>query len=117
MRGEFYTDHDIQDLLKQGVRSLTLTEVDRITDLARERAAKGGMRIIWPEEGQEAAPHRYPPIAAPRAAPGRKIDRASNSNDLRRKVRSSVIAKVGADVDPELIEEIIGRVFKQLGVS
>ncbi len=117
MRGEFYTERDIQDLLNSGVRELALKEEDRITDLGREQAAKGGMRIIYPTEGGEAAPHRYPPVAAPRATASQGGAARAKEADLRDRVRSSVIAKVGSEVDPDLIDDVISRVFRQLGID
>lgn len=121
MRGEFYTERDIVDLVRRGVRSLELREGDRITDLARERARKEGLKIIWPDEAAEAPPHRHPPVATRRGPAPRPAAAAPSGGGeaeaLRQRVRASVLARLGPEVDPALVDEVIRRVLDRLGVA
>ena len=41
-----YTDHDIEDLVRQGIRTLTLGDDMVLTDLAYEKAGRLGIRLI-----------------------------------------------------------------------
>lgn len=42
-----YTDHDIEDLVRQGVKTLTLGEDAVLTDLAYEKAGRLGLSLIY----------------------------------------------------------------------
>lgn len=117
MRGEFYTEMDIDDLVKQGATTLELGPDDRITDVARERARKGGLKIIWHDPADEAAPHRYPPIAARVSTPSSSKAHSHSHSKMHDHVRASVLEKVGNDVDPALVDDIIVRVFRKLGMN
>ncbi len=114
MARTFYTERDIVDLVRQGVSHLKLELGDRITDVARERAIKEGLKLEWPDEALTAAPHRYPPLKVARTRGART---GSPSTELHDRVRASVIAKLGGEADPGLVDDIIQRVFRQLGVG
>ncbi len=93
---------------------LKLSGDDRITDVARERAIKEGLKLEWADEALTAPPHRYPPL---KTARGRGVGHDAGASDLHERVRAAVIAKLGGEADPKLIDDIIQRVFRQLGVS
>lgn len=123
MRGEFYTERDIVDMLRDGVRQLELNESDRMTALARERAAKQGLKIIGPNEAapeqaaREAAATRYAAqgqgeAPLPQSGPS---DYSRPDANLHQRVRKAVIAKLGDDVDTPLLDDIIRRVLHQVG--
>lgn len=123
MPGEFYTERDIEDLIRSGHTSLQLKEGDRLTDLARERARQGGLRLAGPHESssqvaRQASAVRYAQESkakskSKRAAPAADVA----GTDLHQRIKSSVRAKVGASVDEQLLDRIISRVLDQMGLS
>lgn len=117
MRGEIYTERDIVDLVRQGARRLELAEGDRLTDLARERARKEGLELVGATEIPEQAARRAAAARYAQAPAEKKRGRGSPeaNSDLRSKVRTAVLAKLGSSVDPHLVDDIIGRVLRQLG--
>jgi hypothetical protein len=119
MAGEFYTEVDIVDLAQAGGRQLHLGPEDRMTDLARERAAKEGIIIVGayqiPEQAaRQAASMRYAPPLETKSDDGGSLPAAS---DIRQRVRQAVGHKLGDQVDQELLDRILDRVLDQLGVS
>src|SRR5512138_2986052 len=120
MPKEFYTEKDIEDLVKRGVLSLEVNEDIVLTDLAYERANRLGMNLIRGKaDNPPAAPVRpylsekpvtrsaaATVIAAPPAQPAS----SAATGDLTGRIRSAVIAKLGDQVDPALLDSIIARV-------
>lgn len=90
MARQHYTERDILDLHAGGRHVLEITADDRLTDLARERAASLGVSVV---------------IRAPGAA----------AADLHGRVRQAVLARLGDSVDPDLIDRIIVRVLAAMG--
>lgn len=95
-----YTDRDIDDLARQGIKEIAITDEVYLTDLARERAERLGLSL-------RAAPTK---VGAPPAA---KFS-VENSEQLVNQVKADVIAKLGSQVDAAVIERIIRRVVGQL---
>jgi len=95
-----YTDRDIDDLARQGIKELAITDDVYLTDLARERAEKLGL-TLRPSRATGGAPA---PINVP----------PENSERLVSQVKADVIAKLGSQVDAALIERIVRRVVSQL---
>ncbi|MGH2627976.1 MAG: hypothetical protein ACRDHY_15155 [Anaerolineales bacterium] len=87
---QHFTERDILDLHAQGSAVLELGPDDRLTDVARERAAALGITIVQRAE-------------------------AAGASDLHQKVRRAVIARLGETVDGELIDRVIRRVLQTLG--
>lgn len=119
MKGEFYTERDIVDLVRSGKRELFLTSDDRLTDLARDRAAKAGLKITGPyqvpeQAARDAAATRYLATKPEERQPGFE-GASSDPAALRSKVRKAVLAKLGSSVDGPLLDDIIDRVFRRLG--
>ncbi|MGA9531135.1 MAG: hypothetical protein WBR18_00290 [Anaerolineales bacterium] len=119
MRGEFYTERDIVDLVRRGQRQLRLHEGDRMTDVARERAQKEGLQLVgeWkvPEQAaREAAAVRYAQVQA--STPSRETN-TSNRGGVHQRVRQAVIDRLGTSVDEALLDRVIARVLDQLGLS
>jgi hypothetical protein len=119
MRGEFYTERDIVDLVRQGHRQLQLRPGDRMTDLARERARKEGMQLVgeWrvPEQAaREAAAVRY---AQARSDNANSEPSSGHQGEIHQRVRQAVIGRLGATVDQALLDRVIGRVLDQLGLT
>ena len=130
MPKEFYTEKDIEDLVKRGVLSLEVGDNVVLTELAYERAARLGMKLVTLRpDNPPAAPVRpylsQPPVSspasaaavpspAPAALPSPRADPAS---DLPARIRSAVTARLGTQVDPALLDVIIQRVLKSTGVK
>ena len=111
MAKTFYTEHDIEDMVKRGTHVLTLTDDTVLTDLAFEMASKLGMKIIRPNEKPPSAPTRPYLSQAPKAASSQPAPA-----DIRQRVRDAVIARLGGDVDPKLLDTIIQRVLDNVGI-
>lgn len=127
MAKEFYTERDIEDMFKRGIMSLQVTENVVLTELAFEKANRLGLKLLRQSQTQSdqakdrpveppAAPVRpyisqmRPPEAAPAPV-------APAESDLTARIRSAVLAQLGSQVDPALLDVIIQRVLKSTGVK
>jgi hypothetical protein len=124
MPKEFYTEKDIEDLVKRGVMSLDVTENVVLTELAYEKANRLGMRLVRANaDNPPAAPVR--PYLSERAAARPAAAAASVApaaapaapEDLRGRIRSAVMAKLGNQVDSALLDSIIERVLSSTGLK
>ncbi len=127
MPKEFYTEKDIEDLVKRGVMSLNVTEDIVLTELAYEKANRLGLKLIRSQaDNPPAAPvrpylsekvaGRAAPAAAAFVAPSASAA-PSARGDLRGRIRSAVIAKLGTQVDATLLDTIIERVLNSTGMK
>lgn len=101
MAKTIYTERDIEDLVRRGVKEIAMTDEIYLTDIARERAEKLGIALRvapTPAAQTEALP------AAPR----------ENEEQVVSQVKADVIAKLGSGVDAALIERIVRRVVSQM---
>ena len=129
MPKQFFTEKDIEDLFNSGRRSLQLTDDVVLTELAYEKARRLGLQLItdradnppaapvrpYLSEGQATQPKPavaaaplsavQPPAAQPRILP------------VEQRIRSAVIAKLGDQVDAKLLDNIIHRVVKGIGLK
>jgi hypothetical protein len=118
MPKEFYTERDIEDMFKRGILSLQVNENVVLTELAYEKANRLGMQLL-----------REQPLVPP-AAPVRPYISESNKSivglgtpppqanpDLAAQIRSAVNTRLGAQVDPALLDVIIQRVLKSTGAK
>ncbi|OQY28922.1 MAG: hypothetical protein B6243_11610 [Anaerolineaceae bacterium 4572_5.2] len=135
----FYTERDIEDFARQGVRSLDVDEDVVLTDLARDKARRLGIELVRPHDKPPAAPER-PYIATPspsasspspepaskRIAPTQpstaqasvpKLTTSANGDDLYNRVRDAVVARLGDTVDAQLLETIIKRVLQNVSTK
>ncbi len=122
MPKEFYTEKDIEDLVKRGVMSLDVNDDCVLTDLAYEKANRLGVKLTRGRpENPPAAPTRpylserlaARPVVAAASAPAA----SAAQGDLSGRIRSAVIAKLGTQVDPALLDSIIARVLKSTGLK
>ena len=91
----FYTERDIEDLYARGVMQLDVNDDVVITDVARERAMKLGMRLQRIQPG------------------GRR--QGDNDEALVQQVKTAVLARLGGQtVDPALLDAVIRRVIAAL---
>ena len=124
MPKEFYTEKDIEDLVKRGVLSLDVNDDCVLTDLAYEKANRLGMKLTRarPENppGAPVRPYISEKVIA-RPATAAAITAApslpATQGDLPGTIRSAVLAKLGAQVDPALLDTIIERVLKSTGMK
>lgn len=140
MPRQFYTEKDIEDLVQSGVKSLQITDQVVLTELAYEKAQRLGLQLLsdrpetppaapvrpYLSDGQTAhAQPRTDPVspAAPRPQPVREAPRprppgdAVSASDVEQRIRSAVIARLGNQVDAELLDNIIHRVVKSTGLK
>jgi hypothetical protein len=133
MPKEFYTEKDIEDLFQRGIKSLQVTEDVVLTELAYEKAKRLDFQLITDRaDNPPAAPvrpylsepatrqtaHAKPIIApvSPAAVP-QPNPNPPNTNDVEKRIRSAVIARLGNQVDAKLLDNIIHRVVKGIGLK
>ncbi|RPI32991.1 MAG: hypothetical protein EHM70_07430 [Chloroflexota bacterium] len=127
----FYTEKDIEDLVKRGVMSLEVNDNVVLTDLAYEKANRLGVKLVRdrPENPPGAPVRPYisnaPAQRAPEpasSAPAQPANPAvqaqpAGRTDLHQRIKESVIARLGKQVDPTLLDTIIKRVLASTGVK
>jgi hypothetical protein len=131
MSREFYTEKDIEDMVKRGILSLELNDRIVLTELAYEKARSKGMKLV--HDGPDtppAAPIR-PYISKMPAAPSASSGSAfvsvpsqgcseackDEESGLQQHIRDAVAARLGAQVDANLLDVIIKRVLKSTGLK
>ena len=138
---KIYTEKDIDELFRSGVRSLRVDDATALTDLAYEKAKQLGLQLL--SDGAQLPAIANVPIrpylsdaslnsaASLRATskvdsvspsvtePTPSIARSQNKteSDVAQRIRSSVIARLGNQVDAKLLDVIIQRVLKSTGVK
>ncbi len=139
MPKEFYTERDIEELYQRGTKSIRVTENVVLTELAYEKANRLGLQLIADEaDSPPAAPVRpylseaktqvskptigpaAPIVEAhepqPKLAPAPASSRDEKGNEIEERIRSAVIARLGNQVDAKLLDNIIHRVVKGVGL-
>lgn len=118
MAKKFYTERDIEDLVAQGILTLTVDSNTVLTELAFEKAGKLGLTLVQPNQLPPAAPIR-PYLSAEKPATVCNCDAVSAPTDdqLRQRIRDAVNAKLGTQIDPALLETIITRVLNNVGIK
>lgn len=118
MSKEFYTERDIEDMAKQGERSLIVNDNVVLTDLAYEKARRLGIELIQQNETPPAAPIRpYISKTIPKTKPAPSALRSSSKLDtIKKNVKDAVRSQLGKSVSDELLERIIDRVASELGL-
>ena len=136
----FYTENDIVDMVKSGILSLEVNDNVVLTDLAYEKANRLGLKLARDKpDNPPAAPVRpylahqtsqnqpedvpvRPYLAQqtaqkqPEVAPQAATPRPTES-DLQQRIRSAVLARMGNQVDPGLLDAIIQRVLTSTGAK
>lgn len=91
----FYTERDIEDLHARSVTSIEIHDDVVLTDLARERALKLGMRL-------ERVKPNAPLVEAPNEV-------------LIHRVKAAVLAQLGGRwIDPDLLDAVVRRVVTEM---
>lgn len=129
MPKQFYTEKDIEDLFRRGIKSLQVTDEVILTELAYEKAGRLGLVLLSDRpDNPPAAPVRPYLLegSAVRPKPGTgSVTQASPSaapsgrdaSAIEQRIRSAVIAKLGDQVDAKLLDHIIHRVLKSTGLK
>jgi hypothetical protein len=131
----FYTERDIDDLVKQGVKSLIVDDDVVLTDLAYEKARRLGLELLRESDQPPGAPVRpyiakipspaasgsgkavvRTPPSAPLATPVPSRSAASDE-DLQQRVYKAAQERLGNSVDPKLLETIVQRVVKSISTK
>jgi len=118
----FYTEIDIEDMAKRGILSLEINDNAALTDLAYEKADRLGLKLVRDKpDNPPAAPVRpylsqqtiqkQPEVTAVAATP------SAAESDLQQRIRSAVLTRMGAQIDPALLDAIIQRVLTSTGVK
>ena len=129
MAKEFYTEKDIEDLFNRGVKSLQLSENVVLTELAYEKARRLDVQLISSDaDHPPAAPVRPYLSEPPRRSTAQEKSMPAmvtpqppsnppNTAAIENRIRSAVIAKLGNQVDAKLLDNIIHRVVKGIGLK
>jgi hypothetical protein len=117
----FYTERDIEDLAKQGVKSIEVNDDVVVTDAAREKARRVGVDLIVERPASAKPATSSQPAAAQMPAPS-SVSAPSpaqpareSTGDLETRVYNSVKARLNGQVDDALLRTIVQRVLKSLG--
>jgi hypothetical protein len=133
MPKEFYTEKDIEDLFNRGIKSLQITENVVLTELAYEKAKRLDFQLITDRaDNPPTAPVR-PYLSEPQTrqtvqakpavtpvspkAMTQPKPTSPNMTDVEKRIRSAVIARLGNQVDGKLLDNIIHRVVKGIGLK
>ncbi len=124
MSKQFFTEDDIEDLVKTGVLTLEITADTVLTDLAYEKARRLGMRLLQAGADTPPAapvrPYLSQKVSSTTTLPVRETQAAvsmSGESDLADRIKKAVIAKMGNQVDPALLDVIIQRVLRSTGMK
>ena len=120
----FYTEHDIEDMVQRGQRSLEVGDNVVLTDLAYEKARRLGMQLVEPNQKPPAAPMRpylsKPTLSQPTAQSSSAALNSGSSarlDAIKARVKTAVKAQLGNQVDDATLERIIDRVAADLGLK
>jgi hypothetical protein len=115
----FYTERDIEDLARQGVTSLAVTDNVVLTELAREKARRLGIALTSEEDSRPSSAPARPYIneVAPSTTSVAAAKPAPAKSELESRVYASVKARLGDQVDDALLRTIVQRVIKSLSTK
>jgi hypothetical protein len=121
MPKQFLTERDIEDMVKSGMMTLELTDQIVLTDLAYEKANRLGMRLVREKpDNPPSAPVR-PYISQKTAGAPVTVSSSTASQsteaDLHLRIKNAVVARMGNQVDANLLDTIITRVLHSTGVK
>lgn len=103
MSRTFYTEQDIADLARRGVKEIEVDDDVYLTDLAREKMETLGITA------RRTAPRGAPAVPS---ATGTLTE--GERQEVIEKVRSGVLARLGPGVDAAMVDTIVRRVVGQL---
>ncbi|MDK1081830.1 MAG: hypothetical protein QGD88_10170 [Anaerolineae bacterium] len=110
MTKTIYTERDIEDLSQRGLKSIVVNDDVILTMAAREKAEKIGVALV---EQEQRASQTAPSVIRP----GPAVPPATLQSTLRKRVKTAVVAQLGNEVNPKLLDTIINRVSDNLGIK
>lgn len=123
MAKTFYTERDVEDLYRQGIMTITLTDDIVMTDLAYEKANRLEMKMVQAEDSPPAAPIRpylnqpeKPKVSAASTSTPSSSN-ASRVETIKARVRETVKERLGGNVDMGMLDAVIDRVAKDVGLG
>jgi len=120
MAKKFFTERDIELMSSQGIHSLEINDDVVLTDLAYEKAEKLGVKLVKNQQEKPPCAPVRPYIAResqPVTASEPKPALPAQDADLKKRVRDAVIARLGSQIDANLLDTIIQRVLNNVGVK
>ena len=128
MPKKFYTEKDIEELVRSGVKSLQVTDDVVLTELAYEKAKRLGFQLITDRADippaapvrpylSEKNPAQAKPVVVSASSAASQPKPTQSGSDIESRIRSAVIAKLGNQVDAKLLDNIIHRVVKATGLK
>lgn len=111
----FYTELDIENLARKGIKVLEITENIVLTDMAYEKAGRMGINLVQAYDQIPSAPVR--PYISNMAASQPLLEKKTlpDKEDLKQRIHSAAMARLGGQVDAGLLDSIIDRVLKNIG--
>ena len=116
MPKKFYSEADIEDLVKRGIRSLVVDDQVVLTDLAYEKALRSGLQLVGDQSAKPPAAPVRPYVEEQQVRPTARFTPATTS-ELHQRICKAVIEKLGNQVDPALLDTIISRVLQNTGLK
>ena len=129
MPKQFYTEHDIEDMARKGIKSLQVTDDVVLTELAYEKAKRLDFQLVSnradnppaapvrPYLSEKQTAHSKPVTASVVHADSQPAPAQPKVLAVEQRIRSAVIAKLGNQVDAKLLDTIIHRVVKGIGLK
>jgi hypothetical protein len=137
MPKQFYTEKDIEDLFQRGMKSLQVTDDVVLTELAYEKAKRLGLQLVMDgDDNPPGAPvrpylsdggtavHAQPKAGAvdtmlsqADSALTPALARGERERAIEQRIRAAVLAKLGDQVETKLLDNIIHRVVKGIGLK
>ena len=119
---KFYTEKDIEELFNSGTKSLRVNDDVALTDLAYEKAKRLGLQLVFDHADVPPFAPIRPYLSSGSLHSTPTIDPVSPSvsnpqTDVAQRIRSAVIARLGNQVDAKLLDNIIHRVIKSMGLK
>ena len=137
MAKQFYSDKDIEELHRNGIKSLQISDDVVLTDLAYEKARRLGLQLVF--DGADAPPaapvrpylsemkpqHSKPKVdpASPALSTPQSTHGPAQSAPrekgiaLEKRIREKVATQLGNRIEPQLLDSILKRTLKVLGVK
>ena len=127
----FYTDKDIEELHHSGIKSLQINDDVVLTDLAFEKARKLGLLVesdpppaapVRPYLSEKNLPKAMPKVdsvssALSQSALTPTLSQRERGDALEKRIREKVAARLGNQVDAQLLDTIIKRTLKITGIK
>jgi hypothetical protein len=101
MAKKIYTDQDLEALHRRGIAQLEVDEHTIVTDLAREKAALLGIRLVKPGQAVPAPEKKNNPAPA-------------SQEDLVSRVKQAVNARYPGQVDAQVLDRVVRQVLEKL---